>query len=88
MDGLMNESAILTSSGASFEAPPFYAHSKKGRGKMLTRIFGAVTGSRLNLRAAANSSASILARIPNETLVWLTVTAPKWYPILTTLGGS
>ena len=50
------------------EAPPFYAHSKKGRDKMITRIFGAVTGGRLNLRAAANSSAAIIASIPNETL--------------------
>ena len=41
--------------------------NKKGREKMTTRIFGAVTGGRLNLRAAADSSASILASIPNET---------------------
>ena len=52
--------------GVSPETPPFYVHSKKGRGKMLTRIFGAVTGGRLNLRAAANSSAAIIASIPNE----------------------
>ena len=43
--------------------------TKKGRDKMITRIFGAVTGSRLNLRAAANSSGSIHASIPNETLL-------------------
>ena len=36
---------------------------------MLTRIFGTVTGGRLNLRAAANSSAAIIASIPNETLL-------------------
>lgn len=29
----------------------FYAKNKKGRDKMLSRIFGAVTGGRLNLRA-------------------------------------
>ena len=56
--------------GVSPETPPFYVHSKKGRGKMLTRIFGAVTGGRLNLRAAANSSAAIIASIPNETLCY------------------
>ena len=65
--------------GASPEAPPFYAHSKKGRGKLLTRIFGAVTGGRLNLRAAANSSAAIIASIPNETLLFLSEYNDTWY---------
>ena len=65
--------------GASPEAPPFYAHSKKGRGNMLTRIFGAVTGGRLNLRAAANSSAAIIASIPNETLLFLSEYNDTWY---------
>ena len=39
---------------------------------MITRIFGTVTGGRLNLRVAADSSASILASIPNETLLVVT----------------
>lgn len=52
------------------EAPPFLCpKNKKGRDKMITRIFGTVTGGRLNLRAAADSSASILVSIPNETLL-------------------
>ena len=51
----------------------FYApKNKKGRDKMITRIFGTVTGGRLNLRVAADSSASILASIPNETLLVVT----------------
>ena len=57
----------------------FYAHSKKGRGNMLTRIFGAVTGGRLNLRAAASSSATIIASIPNETLLFLSEYNDTWY---------
>ena len=39
---------------------------------MITRIFGAVTGGRLNLRASADSSASILSSIPNENLLVIT----------------
>ena len=39
---------------------------------MITRIFGAVTGGRLNLRASANFSASILSSIPNENLLVIT----------------
>ena len=40
--------------GLLFEAPPFLCpKNKKGRDKMITRIFGAVTGGRLNLRAGA-----------------------------------
>ena len=39
---------------------------------MITRIFGTVTGGRLNLLASADSSASILASIPNETLLVIT----------------
>ena len=46
--------------------------NKKGRDKMIARIFGTVTGGRLNLRAAADSSASILVSIPNETLLVVT----------------
>ena len=46
---------------------------------MLTRIFGAVTGGRLNLRAAANSSAAIIASIPNETLLILSEYNDTWY---------
>ena len=46
--------------------------NKKGRDKMITCIFGTVAGGRLNLRASANSSASILASIPNETLLVIT----------------
>lgn len=53
--------------------------NKKGRDKMITRIFGAVTGGRLNLRAAADSSASILASIPNETLLVVTEHNATWY---------
>ncbi len=60
----------------------FYAHSKKGRGNMLTRIFGAVTGGRLNLRAAANSSAAIIASIPNETLLILSEHNDMEYRVL------
>ena len=39
---------------------------------MITRIFGVVTGGRLNLLAAADSAATILLSIPNETLLVLT----------------
>lgn len=46
---------------------------------MLTRIFGAVTGGRLNLRAAANSSAAIIASIPNATLLILSEHNDTWY---------
>lgn len=46
---------------------------------MLTRIFGAVTGGRLNLRAAADSSATILASIPDETLLVVTTHDDTWY---------
>ena len=46
---------------------------------MITRIFGTVTGGRLNLRAAADSSASILASIPNETLLVVTEHNATWY---------
>ena len=60
----------------------FYAHSKKGRGNMLTRIFGAVTGGRLNLRAAASSSAAIIASIPNETLLILSEHNDMEYRVL------
>ena len=48
---------------------------------MITRIFGAVTGGRLNLRAAADSSASILASIPNETLLVVTEHDDTWYAV-------
>ena len=61
-------------------APPFLSlQAKKGRGKLLTRIFGAVTGGRLNLRAAASSSATIIASIPNETLLFLSEYNDTWY---------
>ena len=61
-------------------APPFLSlQAKKGRDKMITRIFGAVTGGRLNLRAAANSSAAIIASIPNETLLILSEYNDTWY---------
>ena len=46
---------------------------------MLTHIFGAVTGGRLNLRAAANSSTTILASIPDETLLVVTAHDDTWY---------
>ena len=46
---------------------------------MIPRIFGAVTGGRLNLRAAANSSAAIIASIPNETLLFLSEYNDTWY---------
>ena len=46
---------------------------------MITRIFGAVTGGRLNLRAAADSSATILASIPDETLLVVTTHDDTWY---------
>ena len=46
---------------------------------MIPRIFGAVTGGRLNLRMAADSSASILASIPNETLLIVTEFNGTWY---------
>ena len=46
---------------------------------MITRIFGTVTGGRLNLRAAANSSAAIIASIPNETLLILSKHNDTWY---------
>ena len=49
---------------------------------MLTRIFGAVTGGRLNLRAAANSSAAIIASIPNETLLILSEHNDMEYRVL------
>lgn len=39
---------------------------------MINRIFGTVTGCRLNLRTSADSSASILVSIPNETLLVIT----------------
>ena len=39
---------------------------------MITCIFGTVTGSRLNLRTSADSSASILSSIPNENLLVIT----------------
>lgn len=52
---------------------------------MITRIFGAVTGGLLNLRAAAASSASILASIPNETLLVVTEHNDTWYA--TTYGS-
>ena len=53
--------------------------NKKGRNKMIPRIFGTVTGGRLNLRMAADSSASILASIPNETLLIVTEFNGTWY---------
>ena len=46
---------------------------------MIPRIFGTVTGGRLNLRMAADSSASILASIPNETLLIVTEFNGTWY---------
>lgn len=46
---------------------------------MITRLFGAVTGGRLNLRADADSSASILATLPNETLLVVTEHNATWY---------
>ncbi len=46
---------------------------------MLTRIYGVVTGGRLNLRMAADSSAAILASIPNETLLVVTDHNATWY---------
>lgn len=46
---------------------------------MITRIFGVVTGGRLNLRAAADSSASILASIPDGTLLVVTEHDGTWY---------
>ena len=46
--------------------------NKKGHDKMIICIFGAITGGRLNLRAATDSSAAIIASIPNETLPMLT----------------
>ncbi len=46
---------------------------------MITRIFGTVTGGRLNLRAAADSSATILASIPDETLLVVTTHDDTWY---------
>ena len=49
---------------------------------MLTRIFGAVTGGRLNLRAAASSSAAIIASIPNETLLILSEHNDMEYRVL------
>ena len=49
---------------------------------MITRIFGTVTGGRLNLRAAANSSAAIIASIPNETLLILSEHNDMEYRIL------
>lgn len=52
---------------------------------MITRIFGTVTGGRLNLRAAADFSASILASIPNETLLVVTAHDDTWYA--TTYGS-
>lgn len=53
---------------------------------MITRIFGTVTGGRLNLRASADSSASILASIPNETLLVVTERDDTWYA--TTYGSN
>lgn len=52
---------------------------------MIPYTFGTVTGGRLNLRAAADSSASILASIPNETLLVVTEHNTAWY---TTTYGS
>lgn len=46
---------------------------------MITRLFGTVTGGRLNLRADADSSASLLASIPNETLLTVTEHNTTWY---------
>lgn len=46
---------------------------------MITRIFGTVTGGCLNLRASADSSASILASIPDETLLVVTEHNDTWY---------
>ena len=53
--------------------------NKKGCDKMIPRIFGTVTGGRLNLRTAADSSASILASIPNETMLVVTDHNDTWY---------
>ena len=46
---------------------------------MITRIFGAGTFGRLNFRAAADSSASIRASIPNKTLLVVTEHNATWY---------
>ena len=46
---------------------------------MITRIYGTVTGGRLNLRAAAASSASILVSIPNENLLVIIEHNDAWY---------
>lgn len=46
---------------------------------MIIRIFGTVTGGRLNLRMAADFSASILASIPDGTLLVVTEHDDTWY---------
>ena len=46
-------SYILSSAELLSKLLLFYAKNKKGRDKMLSRFFGAVTGGRLNLRAGA-----------------------------------
>lgn len=48
---------------------------------MITRIFGTVTGGRLYLRADANPSASILASIPDGTLLVVTEHNDTWYAV-------
>lgn len=53
---------------------------------MITRIFGAVTGGRLNLRVAADTSASSLASIPDETLLIVAEYNDTWYA--TTYGAN
>lgn len=59
----------VISERSAFSMPP---KNKKGRDSMINRIFGTVTGGRLNLRTSADSSASILVSIPNETLLVIT----------------
>ena len=46
---------------------------------MINRIFDTVTGGRLNLRASADSSSSILVSIPNETLLVVIDHNNTWY---------
>lgn len=46
---------------------------------MVTNAYGTVTGGRLKLRAAATSSASILAIIPDETLLVIAEHNDTWY---------
>lgn len=46
---------------------------------MITHILGSVTGDRLNLHVVADSSATILACIPDETLLVVTEHNDTWY---------